>query len=135
MKKINQILRNFIILEFFFIFTGFFLSRAENSFYVYTECCDNPVQTRTELIVSVEPEYDSLFSESDNSEKQTPDFSHSHIGFSTLYKGTLNHYHNYVLHQLNSYKCSFALNHQLIVILQKHNIWHQSSEDPPVLFG
>ena len=55
MIKINQILKNFIILEFFFIFTGFFLNSVENSFYVSTECCDNPVQTRTELIVSVEP--------------------------------------------------------------------------------
>ena len=135
MIKINQILRNFIILKFVFIFTGFFLSRAENSFDVSKECCDNLAQTRTELFISVEHEYDKLLSEPDNPVKQPSDLSHSHITFSILYKGILSHYHNYVLCQLNSYKYSFALNHQLISLRQKYNIWHKSSCEDPVFFG
>lgn len=135
MSKIQQILRKSIIIKLFFILTGFYLVQAQSSFYVPTDYCYDPIQTKIELVVSIEPENEISFFELDIPPKQIPDFTHTHIGFLTIYKFALYYYNNYILHQLNFFKRIFTPNHQLTSILQKHNIWHQSSDEPPALFG
>lgn len=135
MIKINQILKNFIILKLVFILIGLFLSRAENSLDEINDCCDNLVQNRIELVFSVEPEYDKILSELDNPEQQPSVLNHSHCVFSILYKFKLNLYHIYIRHQLKSYKYSFDKNCQIIMLPYKYNIWHKSSCEDPVFFS
>jgi hypothetical protein len=129
MSKIRQILRNSIIINLFFILTGFYLVRAQSSFYVPTDHCCDPIQTKIELVVSIGPENEISFFELDTPPKQIPDFTHTHNGLLTTYKFALYDYNNYVQHQLNSFERIFDPSHQLISILQKHNIWHQSSDE------
>ena len=135
MIKINQILRYSIILKVIFIFTGFFLSKAEYTSDIAKEYCDNLIQSRTELYISVAYKSDGLLSKHDKPGIQPSVLYHSQVVFSIIYKYTLNHYHNYVLNQLNLYKYCFALNHELIALRQKYNIWHKSSCENPIILG
>ena len=134
-EKNTKNLRSFSI-RFFFISTALiYLVQAESSFYAPTDFCYDPIQTKIELLVSTEIEYDLSFNKLGFSPKQIPDFTDIPIDFSSLHKLALFHYNNYLLHQLSSFKHNFIPKLQLTSILQKHNVWHQSSDEPPVLFG
>lgn len=123
-------------LRFFFILTALiYLVEAESSLYTPTDFCYDPIQTKIELVVSVELESDQSFYKLDASPKQIPDFTDIPSDFSSLHKLALFHYNNYLLHQLSSFKHNSIPKLQLTSILQKHNVWHQSSDEPPVLFG
>ena len=128
MIKIRQILEKLFVIRFFFIFTGFiYLSTLAGP----TDFYYNPIQTQIELVVSIETEDGLGLSEIDAPAKPVLDFSQA--DFLSINKFALFHYNNYVLHQLKSVKRTFSPNHQLSSILQKNNIWHQSSEEPPLL--
>jgi len=126
--KIRQLLEKLFVIKFFLILTGFIylgtLSGPTDFYY-------NPIQTQIELVVSNKFEYDFAFFEVKAPAKPVLDFSQ--VDFCSINKFALLHYNNYVLHQLKSIKHTFPPNHQLTSILQKNNIWHQSSEEPPVL--
>lgn len=124
------------LIRFFFIVTALiYLVKAEGSFFAPSDFCYYSNPTEVELVVTDKPEYDFSSFELDRPPKLIPDFTHTHIDFSSINKFALLHYHNYVLHQLNSFNRTFTPNHQLTSILQKHNIWHQSSEEVPLLLG
>ena len=135
MSEKNKNLKG-LFLRFVFILTALiYLVKAESSLYTPTNYCDDPIQTKIELVVSTALEYDLSLYKLDAPPKQTRDFTHTHIDFSSINKFALLHYHNYVLHQLNSFNRTFTLHHQLTSILQKNNIWHQSSDEDPLLFA
>lgn len=126
--KIRQILETLFAVKFLLLLTGFiYLSTLSGP----TDFYYNPIQTQIELVVSIETGDGLGLSEIEAPAKPVLDFSQVEI-FS-INKVALFHYNNYVLHQLKSIKHTFPANHQLTSILQKKCIWHQSSEEPPVL--
>jgi len=126
--RIRQLLEKLSVIKFFLIFTGFiYLSTLPGP----TDFYYNPIQTQIELVVSIETENGLGLSEIDAPAKPVLDFSQ--VDFLTINKFALFYYNKCVLHQLKSVKDTFPPNHQLTSILQKNNIWHQSSEEPPVL--
>ncbi len=126
--KIRQLLEKLFVIKFFLILTGFIylgtLSGPTDFYY-------NPIQSQIELVVSIETGDVLDLSEIDAPAKPIADFSQ--VDFFSINKFALFHYNNCVLHQLRSIKHTFPTNHQLTSILQKKCIWHQSSEEPPVL--
>jgi len=128
--KIRQLLETLFAVKFLLLLTGFVylgtLSGPTDFFY-------NPIQTQIELVVSIESGDVLALSEIDAPAKPIADFSQ--VDFFSINKFALFHYNNYVLHQFKSIQQTFPQNHQLTSILQKNNIWHQSSEEPRALFG
>lgn len=126
--KIRQLLEKLFAIKFLLILTGFiYLSTLSGP----TDFCYNPIQSQIELVVSNNFDYDFGFFEVDVPAKAIADFSQ--VDFISKKKFALFHYNNYVLHQLRSSKNTFTSKRQLTSILQKKCIWHQSSEEPPVL--
>ena len=126
--KIRQLLEKLFVIKFFLILTGFvYLSTLSGP----TDFYYNPIQTQIELVVSIETGDGLGLSEIDARAKAISDFSQ--VDFFSINKFALFHYNNYILHQLRSSKNTFPSKRQLTSILQKKCIWHQSSEEPPVL--
>ena len=69
----------------------------------------------------------------DTPSKQRVEFLDVPIDFSSSDALALYHYNHDVQHQLISFTRSFSPTLQLTSILQKHNIWHQSSDEDPSL--
>jgi hypothetical protein len=111
-----------------------FLVKTESSVYS-VEHSNYYNQTKTELVVAAEPEYDFNFFKLETPLKRITDFTPTHIDLSVIYEFTHFHYNNYVLLQLKLLKRPFSPHYQLTSVLQKNNIWHQSSEEDPLLFG
>ena len=118
---------------FYILITLIFLVTAESTIYTPIEYCYYSHPTEIELVVTTETEYDLSLFKIDAPPKRSFDFAVAHIDFMSICKLTLFHYDNYVRHQLKSFKRTFFPNHELSSILQKHNVWHQSSEEDPVL--
>lgn len=128
--RIRELLEKLFVIKFFLILTGFiYLGTLSGPTVFYY----NPIQSQIELVVSIETECGLDLSEIDAPAKAVLDFSQ--VDLFSINKFALFHYNNYVLHQLKSIKHTFPPNHQLTSILQKKCIWHQSSEEPPALFG
>ena len=124
--KIRQLLEKLFVIKFFLILTGFiYLSTLSGP----TDFYYNPIQTQIELVVSIETGYGLDLSEIEVPAKPVLDFSQ--VDLLSINKFALFYYNKCVLHQLKSVKDTFPANHRLTFILQ--NIWHQSSEEPPVL--
>ena len=123
--KIRQLLEKLFAIKFLLILTGFIylgtLSGPTDFYY-------NPIQTQIELVVSIDTEDGLNLSKIDAPGKPVLDFSQ--VDFLSINKFALFYYNKCVLHQLKSVKDTFPANHRLTFILQ--NIWHQSSEEPPV---
>ena len=94
--------------------------------------CD---QTKIELVVSIIPKDQLNFCDLEPSPKQKKDSTPTSYDFSLIHKFELFYYDCYVLGQLKTLKRSFTISRQLISILQKHHIWHQSSEEDLLVFG
>ena len=133
MIKIQHILRNSFIIKLFFILIGVYLIQVRSPFEIPTDYCNDPIQTNIELVVSNEPENESGIFELNTAPKQLLEVTHNYFDFVTIYKLSLFHYRTYILNQLKSLEHISTPNFQLIFILQKNNIWHQSSDKDPVL--
>ncbi len=118
---------------FYILITLIFLVKAESTIYAPTECSYYSHPTETELVVTTATDYDLSLFKIDAPPKPGSDFAVAHIDFISLCKLTLLNYDNYVRHQLKSHKSAFLPNQTLLAILQKHNVWHQSSGEDPVL--
>ena len=124
--KIRQILETLFAVKFLLLLTGFiYLSTLSGP----TDFTYNPIQTQIELVVSIETGYGLDLSEIEVPSKPVLDFSQ--VDLLSVNKFALLNYNKHVLHQLKSVNDTFPANHRLTFILQ--NIWHQSSEEPPVL--
>ncbi len=127
--------KNFFFKFFFILNALIYLVKIEGDLSVPADYCYNPIQIRIEQVVSERPEYNLRLSQFDTSQKQIADFTLANIDFSFINKYSLIQFNNYVFHELKSYQHPFSPNHQLTSILQKHNIWHQSSDESDPLFG
>ena len=106
-----------------------YIIKFENSLCTPTYDCNSPNQTRIELIVTGRPDYNLSFCKCNTSPKQATHFTLTTTDLSSINKYSLIHFNNCILHQLKSLKYTFSPFYQLISILQKNNIWHQSSDD------
>ncbi len=123
-------------IQFFFILTTFIcIVKLDSNLYIPTDCFYHPNQTRIELVVSEQAEYNVTFNTSSISQGQETDFTLAHVDFSSINKFLLIQYSNYVLHQLKSFKYFLIPNQQLVSILQNKNIRHQSPDEDFPLFS
>lgn len=125
-----------LFIRFFFILSTFInVVKAEGSWFAPTDHCYHCNQTEIQLVVSIVPEDELNFYELEASPKQKTDYALTPIDFSSIHKLKLLYYNCYVLDQLKTLKRSFTPNLQLASILQKKNIWHQSSDEDPLVFA
>ena len=125
-----------VFIRFFFVLTAFaYLLKAESTLNAPIEFCYYSSPTEIELVVSGEPDYGLSFQETKAHPKQIADFTRAQIDFSAIYKSAQFIYDRYVLQQLKSFGQAFTLRHRLTKVLQKNNIWHQSSDEDSLLLG
>ena len=115
------------------LITLIFLIQAESTLCVPSEFSYYPHQTEIELVVTTETEYKLSLFKIDATPKQSFDFAVAHIDFKSICKLTLLNYDKYLRHQFKYFKRSLSPNNNLLSILQKHNAWHQSSDEDSVL--
>jgi len=129
--NVKDIFAKFFIISYVFIST----LQIENSLYIPTDYCFYHSQIEIELVLSEKSHYDISFYNLNTSQKQTKDFTLAAFDFPPVNKCLLIQYNNLVLHQLKSLEYNFYSNHRHISILQKNNIWHQSSDEDSFLFS
>lgn len=139
-KHKNIFIRVFFILNLFvysfFIFsTLVYPAIIENNLWVYTGCYYDLDQTEIEPAFSERSNNKFGFYNLNSSPKQTAGFTPVNVDFSAVHKYSLIHYNNYVRHQLKLFDRTFTPRQQLVSILQKNNIWHQSSDEDSPLFS
>lgn len=105
-----------------------YIIKFENSLCTPTYDCNSPNQTRIELIFTGQSNHPKSFYKLSIPLKTTP-FTPLIADLSSINKHSLNHYNNCIRYQIKYYKSHFDFNHQIISILQKNNIWHQSSDE------
>ena len=113
---------------FCILITLIFLVKAESTIYAPIEFCYYCPPTEIELVVTPEIDYDLALFKVDVPQKQYADFA-VHINFESIYTITAIYYDSYVRHLLKSFKRAFSSNLELISILQRYNVWHQSSDE------
>jgi len=123
-------LKRFLIRFFCVLFTLIFLVKAESTLYAPAEFCYYSPPTKTELLVT--PASDVSLFKVDVPSKQSVDYILAHVDFACRYKPTLFYFDNYVRHLLRYFDRTFLINRTLVSILQKHNIWHHSSDEEPI---
>jgi hypothetical protein len=85
------------------------------------------VQSAIELIVSSSPSYDITFYGAPSSPTPSSEFSGSGAALSSINKYTLIDYNAFALRVLNSSNIARNYSLQLVLIVQKCSVWHQSS--------
>ena len=109
---------------------------TESYLPILTDYCYYASQTETELVVFSKKEIDLGFLKRlDDSPKQITDFVQPNPDFSSTHGLARLHYGATVLHRYKSCQRHFTPNHQITSILQKKNIWHQSSDEDPPAFS
>ena len=126
--------KNFFIKLFFILYTFVYPVKIESNLDTPPDYRDYPDQPEIEPVVTEAAEYNLTVYQLNTSPKQITDFALAKVDISAINKYSLIHYNNYVLHQLKLFKHPITPHQQLLSILQKSNIWHQSSaEDSPLL--
>jgi hypothetical protein len=137
MENKNTFIKSFFLLNAFiysfFIFNVVvYPAEIETNLRVDSGCCYDLNQAEIDLVFSEKPGHNSTTYQFNSSAKQIADSALAKVDFLALNKNALIHYNNYVLHQLKLFKRPITPQPQLLSILQKSNIWHQSSdEDSP----
>ncbi|MFC1975780.1 hypothetical protein ACFLXQ_05235 [Chloroflexota bacterium] len=126
---------NVFVYSFFIFSTLIFPLMLENNRSVDTGCYYDLDQTELELAFTERSEYIFSFYQLNSSQKQTAGFTPANVHFSAVHKTSLIFYNNFVRHQLKLFNRTFTPQPQLVSILQKNNIWHQSSDEDPSLFS
>ena len=127
-------LSSFLIRFFCVLVASVFLVQAESSISAPTKFCYYSYSTEIERVVTTGPENDGPFYELSAPPRPKTDSGVNGAEFSALLRITLVQYESHVLLQLASFQRTFAPTHRINSILQKKNIWHQSSDEDPPLF-
>jgi hypothetical protein len=126
---------NVFVYSFFVFSTLIYPLMLENNLRIEAGCYDDLDQTELEPAFAERSGYSFDFYQLNPSQKQTAGFTPANVDFSAVHKYALICYNNYVRHQLSSFNHAFTPQPQLISILQKSNVWHQSFDEDPSLFS
>ena len=124
--------KSFLLTFFLTCFALLCLLKLDGNWYPFADFNHPPNQTEIGFFVSNIPVYFPYSHQSETPSEQITDYVC--FDFPLDYKLSLNSYNQYVLHQLKLLKCSFIPHEQVVPVLQKKSIWHQSTDDAPPLF-
>lgn len=122
----------FIFKLFFIVISFIYFIKLENEIYPHYDYCYFPHLTNIEIVVNSHPPYNLQSYKNPhllklkNSEHRSFDFDKLKINRTTYTLQT-----RFSIHSLLNFQLRYSPNRQILSILQKKNIWHQSSDDDP----
>lgn len=119
-----------VFLKYIFILNALiYIIKYDNSLCTPTYDDNSPNQTRIELIETEKSDYHLSSCKCQPSPKRITHLPFTTTDLSYVNRVLLIQFHNLCVQHFKSIKNTYSPFHLLISILQKNNIWHQSSDE------